>query len=263
VAGVAWATFLCQGISCVLAFLTVWKRLGKIGIEEKAPLFDWNLLKKILVIAVPSILQQSFISVGNILIQSVINGFGPSVMAGYSAAVKLNNLVITSFTTIGNGISNFSAQNLGARQYGRIKECYRAGLKIVWCLCVPFCLLYIFLGRYLLMLFLKQGSEAAMMTGQQFLWILSPFYFVVSSKLVADGILRGASAMGKFMAATFTDLILRVILAFALSGLTGSATGIWCAWPIGWSIATTLSIFFYHKEYERLSGGNSMITQTE
>ena len=263
VAGVAWATFLCQGISCVLAVLTVWKRLGKIGIEEKAPLFDWNLLKKILVIAVPSILQQSFISVGNILIQSVINGFGPSVMAGYSAAVKLNNLVITSFTTIGNGISNFSAQNLGARQYGRIKECYRAGLKIVWCLCVPFCLLYIFLGRYLLMLFLKQGAEAAMMTGQQFLWILSPFYFVVSSKLVADGILRGASAMGKFMAATFTDLILRVILAFALSGLTGSATGIWCAWPIGWSIATTLSIFFYHKEYEKLSGGNSMITQTE
>lgn len=263
VAGVAWATFLCQGISCVLAVLTVWKRLGKIGIEEKAPLFDWNLLKKILVIAVPSILQQSFISVGNILIQSVINGFGPSVMAGYSAAVKLNNLVITSFTTIGNGISNFSAQNLGARQYGRIKECYRAGLKIVWCLCVPFCLLYIFLGRYLLMLFLKQGSEAAMMTGQQFLWILSPFYFVVSSKLVADGILRGASAMGKFMAATFTDLILRVILAFVLSGLTGSATGIWCAWPIGWSIATTLSIFFYHKEYEKLSGGNSMITQTE
>lgn len=263
VAGVAWATFLCQGISCVLAVLTVWRRLGKIGLEAKAPLFDWNLLKKIMVIAVPSILQQSFISVGNILIQSVINGFGPSVMAGYSAAVKLNNLVITSFTTIGNGISNFSAQNLGARQYGRIKECYRAGLKIVWCLCVPFCLLYVFLGRYLLMLFLKQGSEAAMMTGQQFLWILSPFYFVVSSKLVADGILRGASAMGKFMAATFTDLILRIILAFVLSGLTGSATGIWCAWPIGWSIATMLSIFFYHNEYEKLSGGNSMITQTE
>ena len=67
---------------------------------------------QIVVIAVPSTLQQSFISLGNIVIQSIINGFGAPVMAGYSAAVKLNNLVITSFTTLGNGISNYTAQNL-------------------------------------------------------------------------------------------------------------------------------------------------------
>ena len=68
------------------------------------------------VIAIPSILQQSFISVGNIIIQSVINSFGAAVMAGYSAAVKLNNMVITSLTTLGNGISNYTAQNLGASE---------------------------------------------------------------------------------------------------------------------------------------------------
>ena len=251
VAGVAWATFLCQGISCILAVLAVWTRLKKIQIQEKTPLFDWNLLKKILIIAIPSILQQSFVSVGNILIQSVINGFGASVMAGYSAAVKLNNLVITSFTTIGNGISNFSAQNLGARKYGRIKECFRAGVKMVWCLCIPFCILYIIFGRYLLLLFMEKGSTAALLTGQQFLWILSPFYFVVSTKLVADGILRGGSAMYQFMAATFTDLILRVVLAFILSGWSHSAMGIWCAWPIGWSIATALSVYFYRRECKK------------
>jgi len=252
VAGVAWATFLCQGISCILAVFTVWKRLGKIQTKEKSPLFDGELLKKILIIAIPSILQQSFISVGNILIQSVINGFGASVMAGYSAAVKLNNLVITSFTTIGNGISNFSAQNLGAHKYGRIRECFRAGIKMVWCLCIPFCILYIFFGRYLLLLFMEKDSAAALMTGRQFLWILSPFYFVVSAKLAADGILRGISAMGQFMAATFTDLILRVVLAFVLSDLTQSALGIWCAWPIGWTIAMALSVFFYRKKYKKL-----------
>lgn len=248
VAGVAWATFLCQGASCVLAVLAVWKRLGQIQVQGKARLFDWILLKKILVVAIPSILQQSFISVGNILIQSVINGFGPSVMAGYSAAVKLNNLVITSFTTIGNGISNFAAQNLGARKYERLREGFRAGIKMVWCLCIPFCILYIFFGRYLLLLFMERGSAAALMTGRQFLWILSPFYFVVSAKLAADGILRGVSAMGQFMAATFTDLILRVALAFLLSGWTGSPMGIWCAWPIGWTVAMALSVFFYHRK---------------
>lgn len=251
VAGVAWATFLCQGISCVLAVLTVWVRLKKIQVCEKPPLFDKELLKKFMVIAIPSILQQSFISVGNILIQSVINGFGTSVMAGYSAAVKLNNMVITSFTTIGNGISNFSAQNLGAHKYGRIKECFHAGIKMVWCLCIPFCILYIFFGKHLLLLFMEESSDAALLTGRQFLWILSPFYFAVSAKLVADGILRGISAMQQFMAATFTDLILRVVLAFVLSSLTKSALGIWCAWPIGWTIAMTLSIFFYHRECKK------------
>ena len=245
VAGVAWATFLCQGISCLLAVFTVWVRLKKIGVKEPQPLFDKELLWKILIIAVPSILQQSFISVGNILIQSVINGFGASVMAGYSAAVKLNNMVITSFTTIGNGISNFSAQNLGARKYGRIQEGFRAGMKMVWCLCIPFCVLYIGFGKYLLLLFMEQESGAALLTGMQFLRILSPFYFVVSAKLVADGILRGVSAMSRFMAATFTDLVLRVVLAFVLSAWTGDAIGIWCAWPIGWTIAMCLSIFFY------------------
>ncbi len=255
VAGVAWATFLCQGVSCILAVLTVLLRLRKIPVpnQKKPPFFDGRLLKKILIIAIPSILQQSFISVGNILIQSVINGFGASVMAGYSASVKLNNLVITSFTTIGNGISNFSAQNLGARKYDRIRECFQAGIKMVWCLCVPFCLLYLFFGKYLLLLFMEEGSAAALETGRQFLWILSPFYFVVSAKLVADGILRGISAMEQFMTATFTDLILRVVLAFVLSGLTGSAVGIWCAWPIGWTTATILSIFFYRKKFQEIS----------
>ena len=252
VAGVAWATFICQGISCILAVVSVLKRLNNIIVNEKCALFDWDLEIKIAQIAIPSILQQSFISIGNILIQSVINSFGASVMAGYSAAIKLNNLVITSFSTIGNGISNFTAQNLGAKQFVRIKEGFKAGLKMVWMFCVPFCLLYILLGKTLLLLFMEQSSSEAIFTGQQFLWIVSPFYFIVSTKLVADGILRGIGAMWQFMVATFTDLILRVVLAFVFSGITGSALGIWCAWPVGWSIAMVISVCFYHRESRKL-----------
>ncbi len=252
VAGVAWATFLCQGVSCVLAVITISIRLKKIQSQKKQPLFDTKLLKKILTIAIPSILQQSFISIGNILIQSVINGFGASVMAGYSAAVKLNNLVITSFTTIGNGISNYSAQNLGARKYDRLKKGFVAGIKMVWLLCIPFCILYLFFGNHLLLLFMEKDSGAALITGKQFLCIISPFYFIVSTKLAADGVLRGISAMRQFMTSTFTDLILRVVLAFLLSDLTNSALGIWCAWPIGWTIAMLISVFFYNKEYKKL-----------
>jgi len=245
IAGVAWATFLCQGISCILSLVLILKRLSQIKITKKAALFSSALLKKLAVIAIPSILQQSFISVGNIFIQSVINSFGISVTAGYSAAVKLNNLVITSFTTLGNGVSNFTAQNIGAGLPVRVKNGLHAGLKLVWFICIPIVILYTCFGKYLLLLFMDSSSEA-LLTGKQFLWILSPFYFVVSAKLVADGVLRGAGAMKPFMAATFTDLILRVVLAFLFSNWLG-AIGIWCAWPIGWIIATAMSFYFYRQ----------------
>jgi putative MATE family efflux protein len=247
VAGVAWATFLCQGVSCILAMIVVFKRLAKIEIEEHAPLFDTQILKQIVVIAIPSTLQQSFISFGNIIIQSIINGFGAPVMAGYSAAVKLNNLVITSFTTLGNGISNYTAQNIGARKLLRVKQGFKVGIKLVWMLSLPLFLLYFFGGNIVLKLFMDKPTKLAMETGITYLRILSPFYFVVSAKLVADGILRGAGMMKQFMVATFTDLILRVVLAFCFSKTALGATGIWCAWPVGWCIATALSLIFFHK----------------
>ncbi|MCI9314336.1 MAG: MATE family efflux transporter [Lachnospiraceae bacterium] len=248
IAGVAWATFLCQGVSCVFSVILVLRRLGGVRTEGKISVFSWDLLGKIAVIAIPSILQQSFISVGNMMIQGCINGFGVSVAAGYSAAVKLNNLVITSFTTIGNGISNFAAQNLGARRHDRIRAGFGAGLRLVWCLCIPFCVLYMAFGKYLLLLFMEESSATALMTGRYFLWILSPFYFVISVKLVADGILRGVSAMRQFVIATFTDLILRVVLAFILSAVFESSIGIWCSWPVGWTIGMGVSVFFYRRE---------------
>lgn len=246
IAGVAWATFICQGISAVLAVIVVFLRLSKIKVLQRCPVFSFIILVKLLKIAIPSILQQSFISIGNIIIQSVINEFGAGTIAGYSAAVKLNNLVITSFTTLANGISNFTAQNLGAGKSERIRDGFKAGLKMVWIISIPLVLLYFFAGKQLLYLFLDNPTNTAIHTGITFLCILSPFYFVVSTKLVADGILRGAGLMSRFMITTFTDLILRVVLAIILSKQFGS-TGIWCAWPIGWSIATTLSVIFYKK----------------
>lgn len=245
VAGVAWATFLCQGASCVLAVIVIFLRLKKIETKKRAALFDSALLWRIVVIAVPSILQQSFISVGNIIIQGIINGFGAPVMAGYSAAVKLNNLVITSFTTLGNGISNFSAQNIGGGKLSRIRAGFKAGIKMVWLISLPLCLLYFFGGGIVLRLFLEEPTERAMETGIAFLRILSPFYFVVSAKLVSDGVLRGTGMMKQFMVGTFTDLILRVVLAFVFSGTALGETGIWCAWPVGWTIAAVLSLLFY------------------
>lgn len=251
IAGVAWATFLCQGVSCVSAVLVVLFRLKKVKTEERSRYFSFPILKKISSIAIPSVLQQSFISIGNIILQGTINDYGAGVIAGYSTSVKLNNLVITSFTTLGNGISNFTAQNLGAGKGERIKKGFAAGIQMVWLICIPVVFIYTLFSEFLVHIFLKDPTAAAMETGVIYLRILAPFYFIISIKLVADGILRGVGLMKQFMVATFTDLILRVVLAVAFSHFFGSV-GIWCAWPIGWTIAMVMSVCFYRSYSKKL-----------
>ncbi len=247
VSGVAWATLICQGISCLLAVFFVFRRFAKIETDSKPAAFSFALLKRIAAVAIPSILQQSFISVGNIIIQGVINSFGSGVIAGYSASIKLNNLVITSFTTFGNGISNYTAQNLGARKFDRIKDGFKAGVKLTWMICVPIVALYLLASRYLIYFFLESPTGTAMDTGMLFLRILTPFYFVAAAKLVSDGVLRGAGQMKAFMFGTFTDLVLRVVLAIILSKTALEATGIWISWPVGWCVAGVISLTFCFK----------------
>lgn len=246
VAGVAWATFLCQGVSCVLAVLALFRRLRTLPACGRPPLFSLPLLHNIVAIAVPSTLQQSFVSVGNIVIQSVINGYGPGVMAGYSAAIKLNNLVITCFTQLGNGMSNYVSQNIGAGKPERLEPGFLAGLKMSYALLLPVLALYFLFPQGPISVFMEDSGSAAMHTGVQFLRIVSPFYLVILVKLIADGVLRGAGLMSQFMASTFTDLLLRVLLCIALSSALG-VVGIWCSWPIGWIIGTLLSLLFYHR----------------
>lgn len=251
VAGVAWATFICQGLSCILSMLVVIRRLASIthaddGKNDRVPLFSVNILKRIVAIAVPSTLQQSFVSVGNIFIQGIINGFGSSVMAGYAAAIKLNNMVIMTYTAMGNGMSNYSAQNLGAGMTERIKQGLKAGLKLVFCLSVLIVAVYMLVTRPLVNLFMDSDANKALDVGVQFLHIVVPFYLVVSVKITCDGVLRGVGAMKQFMASTFSDLILRVSLAFLFSAKWG-IIGIWCAWPVGWAIGTVFSVVFYIK----------------
>lgn len=247
VAGVAWATFIAQGISSVLAFIVLIKRLNEMKIEEKSVFFDLKMLGKVSIVAVPSILQQSFISIGNMFIQSLVNGYGPSVIAGYSAAIKLNTFAITSFTTLANGLSSFAAQNIGAGKYDRVKKGYKSALFMAIVVVTPFFLLYFIGSTFMMGIFVDaQEGKGAILAGVKFLTIVTPFYYMVVLKLMSDGVLRGAGAMGCFMVTTFTDLILRVILAYVFSVAMGMGeAGIWKSWPYGWSISAILSIIFY------------------
>ena len=130
VKGVAWATFICQGVSSVTAFGVLAWQLKKVKTERKPKKFSKAALKDFLLVGVPSTLQQSFISVGNIALQGLINTFGTSTIAGYAASVKFNNFAITSMHQVGNGVSNYTAQNIAAGREDRVKHGFNWGLVI-------------------------------------------------------------------------------------------------------------------------------------
>lgn len=246
VAGVAWATFIAQGISAVLALVTLLARLQKFAGTERVPLFDRKLFVQILAIAVPSILQQSVLSVGNLFVQDIVNRYGSAVVAGYSGAIKLNTFAINIFMTLGSCLSSYTAQNIGAGKQERIPMGFRTGLKLSELTALPFVVLYFGLGQQMMGLFLNAESSAAIHAGVMFLRIVSPWYFMIVVKLMTDGIIRGSGAMIYFVIATIPDLILRIGFALMLSPRFGS-TGIWMAWPFGWIAATVLMIIFYRK----------------
>ncbi len=260
VKGVAWATFICQGISSIAAFSLLIFQLRKIRTEEKPRAFSKEALKDFLLVGIPSTLQQSFVSVGNIVLQGLINSFGTSTIAGYSAAVKFNNFAVTSMHQVGNGVSNYTAQNGAAGKDQRIREGFKWGLVIAASIGLLFFFVYFFFNKSLMLLFLKKDSRGAISVGHDFMTIISPFYLLIAGKLVADGVLRGAERMGYFMVSTFTDLLLRVGLAFALSSTALGSKGIWWSWPIGWGVAVVLSLAFYFVVMRKKEkGGNNTL----
>lgn len=246
VAGTAWATFICQGICSILAFIVLIRVISKIKCE-RFRYFEHKTLGKIAVMSIPSILQQSFVSVGQLFIQSLVNACGTDVVAGYSSAIKLNTFAIMSFATVGNSVSSFTAQNIGAGEYKRVRKGFSVGALLCVGIAVIFTMSYVFFSNGLIYLFMDQthgNTEAAAEAGKHFLTIVSPFYAVVAIKLIGDAVLRGGRRVGAFMVTTFSDLILRVIFAFILKPMF-DATGIWLSWPVGWVISGGISVALY------------------
>lgn len=247
VSGVAWATFIAQGIAGVMSVITLLYHLKSLKIDEKAEIFSFEMLKSISKISIPSVLQQSFVSVGNVFIQGEINSYGSAVIAGYSAAIKLNTFAVNSLVTFGNSVSSFTAQNVGAMQYKRIKEGFKSGAVLSIITAIIFSVVYVAFSETLIGVFMEgDKSVLALTTGKQFLIIVEPFLCFIGFKVVCDGVLRGTGNMKYFMFATFADLVLRVILAFIFSHFFG-AVGIWLSWPIGWGLAVVLSFAFYKR----------------
>jgi len=248
VAGVAWATFIAQGAAGGLAFLLLLRRLHSFNTGKHHLWFSTGMLRRLLRLGLPSIAQQSFVSVGNVMIQYLVNLCGETVIGGYAAAIKISNFALVCCMSFSSGLSSFVAQNIGAQKFDRVSQGLKAGAFYSIGLGVIFSAIYLLGSNQLVGLFVPAESGVEVIAvGRQFLFIVAPFYAVVCLKVVCDSVLRGAGAMRPFMITTFSDLIVRVLLSMVLFQIIGNELGIWLSWPLGWLLGAVLSVLFYRQ----------------
>ncbi len=244
VTGVAWATLIAQGISAVLSFGVLLWELRRFHCE-KSGIFSRMELISMTRIALPSILQQSTVSIGMMLVQSVVNSFGSEALAGFSAAMRVESICIVPMAAIGNALSSYTAQNLGAKQQERVKKGYRAANQMVLVSAVIICVCVELLAKPLVKLFLGTGgTAAAYATGEGYLTFMGWFFCLIGFKMAVDGLLRGAGDMKMFTIANLVNLSIRVVFAVTMAPRFGIQM-VWCAVPIGWFSNWLISFLEY------------------
>ena len=246
VEGLALATLICQGIAAVASFLVLTRRLKSIR-SAPAARFSSHLLLSISKMAIPGICQKSFVSVGNLLVQGVVNSFAatvPGIIGGFSSATKLLYILVLLNGSVGSSLASFTAQNIGAQRMDRLKSGLKASIVICLVMTIPTTLFFLIFPRVAMGIFVPAESVDIISAGASYLTVVAPFVIVVSFKQLCDGILQGAGSAREFMVTTFSDLVLRVLFAYLFPVWMGYL-GIWWAWPLGWLIGTVISVYFY------------------
>ncbi|HAZ97437.1 MATE family efflux transporter [uncultured Treponema sp.] len=259
VAGAAWATLIAQGLSCVLSFAVFMNTLGKFkdsedgvataggaaGCGRKFRFFDGRELASMAKIAIPSILQQSTVSIGMMLVQSVVNSFGSEALAGYSAFSRIASIAIVPMAALNNSMSSYTAQNIGAGKPERVVKGYHAANLMVAFFAVTLCLCIEIFYRPLISLFIGAGgSETALRTGQAALRFEGFFYCWIGFKMACDGLLRGAGDMKVFTLANLINLSIRVVVSIVCAPRFG-IEWVWYSVPMGWFMNFVISFAEY------------------
>lgn len=246
VAGVAWATLIAQGVCAFFSFFVMVKRLRKMENEPasqnvKFAFFEAVAARRIAKVGIPSMLQQSVVSLSMMMMQGLVNSYGKVFVAGYTAASKIDTLAMLPNMNFSNAMSSYTAQNIGAGKTDRVKQGYRASMLMVLIFSVVITAAIYLFGPNLLGLFLKQGAEgSAMSYGLKYMQTVSVFYVLMGFMFVGNGLLRGAGDMGAFMLSSMSNLFVRVATAYLLARFIGSSA-IWWSIPTGWAVGSVFS----------------------
>ena len=165
-------------------------------------------------IAVPSVLQQSTVSIGMMIVQAVVNPFGTQALAGYAATMRVENVFSLIFVSIGNAVSPYISQNFGAKKIDRLKKGYHAALVLDLCFAVIAFAVIETLHTQISSLFLgKDGTALAYQVSGDYMRWLGYFFIFMGIKMATDGVLRGLGIMRPFLIANMVNLAIRLSVA--------------------------------------------------
>ncbi|WP_322290262.1 MATE family efflux transporter [Paratractidigestivibacter sp.] len=239
VAGIAVSTVAAEYVVAVLGALILWNRTRRWS--DGKSMLDKSLVFPIERLAVPSVLQQSTIAIGLMLVQSVVNGFGASYLAGFSAAMRVENVATVPTIALGSALSSFASQNVGAGQDERADEGYRVSQRLVAVTAITIFAVYQLFCEQIIAAFLgSDATPAAMQVGVDYMRFVGWCYALIGLKNVADGMLRGLGDTRIFTWANIINLGLRVGLAHLLAPSLGVAVTWWVV-PLGWFVNFAIS----------------------
>ena len=192
-------------------------------------------------------------NLGILMVQGLVNSFGPVVMAAFAAAVKIDAFAYMPVQDFGNAFSTFIAQNYGAKESERI----RAGLKGAVCISAAFCVvistLVFAFAKPLMTIFVDAGEVEVIREGVRYLHIEGAFYCGIGCLFLLYGLYRALGKPGMSVVLTVISLGTRVALAYLLSAIPAfGVTGIWWSVPIGWALADLAGLLYYKARKEKL-----------
>lgn len=255
VAGAAAATVFAQWISGIGLGLYTLARMPGLRVSRSDMRFDRALMTEISHFSLLTCMQQSVMNFGILMVQGLVNSFGPSVMAAFAAAVKIDSFAYMPVQDFGNAFSTFIAQNYGAKKEDRI----RAGIKSAVGAAAVFCLLIstlVFLfARPLLLIFIRPEESEILSIGVEYLRIEGAFYCGIGALFLLYGLYRAIQKPGMSLVLTVISLGTRVVLAYTLSAVPAvGVAGIWWSVPIGWFLADLAGLLYY-RYYIRKNHG--------
>jgi len=246
VAGAGYATLIAQGVSCLLVIYVLMKTKESYQLVLKHIHFHFPILKRIIMIGLPTGLQQSIVSLSNVVVQSYVNVFGSSVVAGYSACIRIDGFVNLPLQSFNMAATTFVGQNIGAKQYERVKKGARITLWLTTAVIVVASLILYVFGKEILAIFNNEADVIAAGRTMQMAFI--PFYITLPIVQIYNGVLRGAGKSSVPMyIMVFNFVVLRQIYLAIVTKVTTSVYFVFMGWPVTWITCAIMFFVYYHK----------------
>ena len=245
VEGAAWATVLSQGISFIGGIVYLNRKNDYVRLDVRHLVFDKEVFKQSLRIGLPTGIQQTMVSLGMMALMRIVNGFGTATVAAYAAASRLDSFAMMPAMNLGQAISTFTGQNMGAGKTERVKRGHFSAVIVGTVISLAIGGAVIIFGKELMSMFTKDPQVIAI--GARYLFIVGATYTLFSTMFINNGVMRGAGDAFIPMINTILALwVVRIPTALFFSGQLGMGSdGIWWSVPAGWTMGALFSTWYY------------------